>query len=81
MTKLDFHHFQIRHFNNVFEQSYTAFTQAQKAGWLTLTRIGLLTKLPCECAQNRAEPCRISSLSTSEPAWGLVQASMARVAV
>ena len=21
MTKLDFHHFQVRHFNNVFEQS------------------------------------------------------------
>ena len=36
--------------------SITAFTQAQKSGLLTLARVGLY-KLPCERAQNRAEPC------------------------
>ena len=43
MTKLDFHHFQVRHFNNVFEQSWchcrVGATPASRSNCLQTRRI------------------------------------------
>ena len=66
MAKLDFHHFQVRHFNNIFEQSLchcrVGATSASRSNYLQTRRMHHQVKYRCLNAHCCTEDCVDSTI-------------------